>query len=535
MADLGYSQLMAQMIAQARPQTAPGQTRPGFVGGGGEGMGIIGDQTQTKVGIDISAGVRAIEAMRKLFGYQTPEQKENAVAALAQRMEETSEEDRQKLLMEPSSQMVLEALGKSGVPLSRYGFVTTGEATPLGYHVYSYVPKSAGAAGRQLYGEPTAHGLAAGLYEKREPGMTPSKKFVESQRQARVPLPAETEAKRRERVPLPAETDEQIRLSIAIKQAEDSPSVVALRKAQETAETERAAHEKALRLEMPEQMKLKRREVTYLESYYKSLGRRADAEADKLVADKEKMSPEDKAGLLVVERTFDNYWATMSAKWGYLPPDETTNFMKLSEFAPEVMAHIAGVTIYTGNPQFGERSVARWIKMADAEFDRPTAKASWYGSEQAVKEQAARRNYYIRTAAEMIKAADLKKFLPTVVKWARKVGMPDEQIAALFLSPQELPPAPTAPAPAPTVPPTAPAPTTPPPSTAPQVPVPGAKPGLPPPPATYRGYGDIKSMVLGLREKGVDEATIAALIEKEFSPEEIKKYRESLGWPILAK
>jgi len=108
MPNLGYSQLMAEMIARARPQQAPGQTRPGFVGGGG-GMGIVGRQAQTQVDIDL-------EPWMRLFGWKSPKEKQEIWNRFLNTRQQYADkpEEWEKLRSSLNSQKLMEAMDKAG-------------------------------------------------------------------------------------------------------------------------------------------------------------------------------------------------------------------------------------------------------------------------------------------------------------------------------------------------------------------------------------------------------------------------------------
>ena len=434
-----FSSTMAEMIARARPQQAPGQGHTGVMGGG-----AIKEQS-----MNVSAGVDAgaiIQGIKELTGYKSPEEKQKMFEQLQKQLDTMSPEDRQNTLSDPRHQVILEGFANSGVP----GIVDTGKRTALGKPVYTVPPKTEAAKGAALFGEPTPTGVGAGMY-----GKEPTDQFVKTTREARVPLPGETEARiketRESRVPLPAETQakreervplpEEVAAQKEIAAAPPHESVLNLRSAQIEAEKAAAAHNEALTKELPENAIAERKLQASQSAYYNSMATRQDAEAAKALTDVDKMSPEDKQGLGIVERAFDDYYKAWMNKNSMLPNDEAGAYRKIAEMEGAVFEHIAGVKAYAGEDagKYAERSMRRWFSLVDLEFDRPEVTSkTWMGMggpTQAALDQPARRRYYLRKSIEMIKEAGgaSPQVYDMVVKWAKKLNIPDKEIADMFL------------------------------------------------------------------------------------------------------
>lgn len=226
------------------------------------------------------------------------------------------------------------------------------------------------------------------------------------------------------------------------------PSEVALSQARTEVEKEtQLLKRKELEL-VPEEFKMKQVEHKTRLGTMDLEKRRLDLEIEKLGIEKNLLltgtSKETISAIKSVNQSFDSFVQSWMTKHVYTADDERSNYLKNAELAASVQSHIAGVKSFTNAPEATEKSVRYWFSQVDREMDRPTItgregifgiKGAITGApSQASAEQAARRRYYVRTAANMLMTSGTRSMdmFQTLAVWAAKAGYSDQEIANLL-------------------------------------------------------------------------------------------------------
>ena len=145
-----FSQLMAEMIARARPPQAPSPGRP-VVGGGGP---LMSTEKAATAQVSVDAG-----AIMRLFGYKTPEEKKKIGQDFVDMRRTMKDEDWEAVKGLPDTQKYLEGASRSGVP----NIYQSGK-TPLGKPVYDIIKPTEEERGVAVAGQPTKETVLAGFY-----------------------------------------------------------------------------------------------------------------------------------------------------------------------------------------------------------------------------------------------------------------------------------------------------------------------------------------------------------------------------------
>lgn len=426
MPDSAFSTQMAQMIAQARPKV--------IAGGGGHrgiagGMGTLGG---TEKSSNISAAVDIGPWMR-LFGYKTPEEKQKIGQQFVTALDNFSDEDKENIINQESTQKILEGAQKSGVP----GIIVEGPG-PYGAQRYNVAKPTEQAKIRGL-NEPQIEAGGAGLGPAEQ--LTTRKERVA--KAARGPTEAEmlvgpqgeklVKAKRE--ILAPHESEINLRnAAIAEHQAD-----TALKKKQ---------------LEMaPAQFELTKKKAEAEIYYHTKLGDEADSRSKVLKQELlTGLTPRVLQGIKQTDQAFDDFWKGYVLKNSNITADDDkTGFQKVAEMEGAVAELISGYKFYTGKGQGGERGVRRLFSLVDREFEKPAQEGTkWLGISstptQATSDQQSIRRYYVRKGIEMLKESDflsgdglINKNNPSsiglakkVIDWARQMKMSDAEIDYLF-------------------------------------------------------------------------------------------------------
>lgn len=428
--NLGYSQLMAQMIAGARAAQAPtgGSGRRGVMGGG-----VPTQSTETAVAAKID-----IDPWLRLFGVKKPEEMAQMVADLADALEARTPEERDRLLNTEGSQTVVHALAKSGAPVERYGFSKI-RSTALGQPVYGYSPKSpeakvAGKSEEQIYGiggEPAkrvieakttiakaARGTTENEYMMGERG----KEFIEKKIELQKGIAAANET----------EADKNLKVMTA-----------------RNYEIAAQQHEQQMRLD-PLKLGIDRKKADAEITYHMSLAKKADADAKKSLFELNmELDPKTSKGVLQANALFENFYNSFLKVHALDSNDAKSGFIKISEMEGAVESNISSMKTWTGKGQYGEAAVRKWMSLVDVEFMRePGAQYTWGGMggpPKSTLEQQGYQRYYVKKGFDLLKQSDMlsadgliNKQNPSamglftkVIMWGKAAGLTKEQIAYL--------------------------------------------------------------------------------------------------------
>jgi len=425
MPDSEFSQRMATMIAQARPQMPN-------VGGrrGGQVGGVIKSSEKAVTGT-VDAG-----AIARLFGYKTPEEKQKIGNSFVNMRQNLSDEDWETYVNQPMTQTFLKGAQKSGVP-----GVTMEGPGPYGgsrYNVVKFTEESKikGLSGEQI----EAGGAGAG---PREQYISAKERTIKA---GRGPTEAETllgpqgeqfiERKRKLETPFPPHESE---INLRNRTAEAHQAAADLNK-------------ELLRLS-PETFALNKQKTASEMRYHDALAKKADADAAASKAELASgLTKPAMQGARQTDQAFDEFYKAWVIKNSLMPQtDDKSGFQKIAEMEGAVSEHIAGMKFYTSKGQFAERSIRRWFSLVDTEFEKPKQTGTQYWGisgkpNQAQTEQQSYRRYYVKKGVEMLKESDLlsgdgliNKNNPSslglarkVIDWARDAGMSDNEIDYLF-------------------------------------------------------------------------------------------------------
>jgi hypothetical protein len=426
-----FTQSMAEMIARARPQQAPGQSHPAIAHGGG----VQAKETQVNVGVDVGA-------IARLFGYKTDEEKAKIMSDLRLQLEQVSDDDRQKILSQKPTQKLLEGMYKAGGygiildESSQYTVPKMSEKYLLQQGKLSAADIAAGGAGPQarqnlINSEKAIRGFSeTDILSGQAPGAT-ADQYIENKRRLQEPTQLEKDL-----LQMKIETERSTN-ALRQKELELTPQEFELKTQESKARLEALKRDQLVSDRQIEQIKLQTEQL-----------RRG-------------MDPATQASLRGIEDSFSGFVQAWMQKNAMLPDNESNAFRANAELASAAMQYVSGMKAYTPNPQMAEPAVRRWFTSVKREFDRPAIKGKAQilgmgipgtsgagegeqaGSQQAAAEQAARRRYYLKTGYELLQTSGSKSpdMIRDLLMWGDKQGLSDDELltmlSGLGLSAQE--------------------------------------------------------------------------------------------------
>ena len=371
------SAIMAQMVAGSRPQFA------GSGGGGGGYGGVPATGTHRQVSVNASAG---IQALKQLFGYKTPEEKEKIGQNIVQ-MRQSIEDDEQwqAYASKEMPQKFMKAAYEAGVP-GIYPNEKTGQMDVL------KVPPSTK--------------IAQGKLTQEQVGMMPGKEWepyrktgIETERATKAPYPEEVEMQR-EQIATQKMVQENLgkemelkRQELGLKQQETAARLQEARAQtgyyESRSQLDKLAHTREERM----QMQAENNAIKEADSNFSNAINDIDANFIKDVE--------------LSKRTPENQYAKLKAK------------------ASAVMQHITTVNRVTPDTRAAESSVRYWFSEADEEVNQPTAitekqagvgllrralpgqgappPGKQFAMEDEVIQQQIRRRSYVKIGADMLR------------------------------------------------------------------------------------------------------------------------------------
>lgn len=425
-----FSQTMATMIAQSRPQMPSGQTRPQIIPGS---SGALWKGKDTMVGADLGALVQGGKNLyyditgkpRPLNQEQLLEQAEIGRSAWNFQSFMYRDKDPEKLnTLETLMQTKLKEYHDAG-----YAGV---EKTPEGRYFFLEGPpesvdqvRAKSAAYLQKWGtegEGATHQKVAGLEDRPKTeaeiqsgmaGEQPRQQFIDTQKQIRAGTPEEQQLAKMQM------DTEQMRLQYQTGLVNMLPA--------QRMQAEEEHQQKLMNMQL---------EARVLEN--QELKLRSDLEALKTGATKEALG-----GIKQVDAAHSAFVNQWMAKHVYTPDTEERNFEKISELAGQVRKHTAGVKAYIDSPGYAEPAIRHWFEIAGKEFRKPTLAANPRTSlpvvgelpftgnpSETIEGQEARRQYYLKTAVSMVQEAgtDSTYYADQIAEWMAWGGYDDSYI-----------------------------------------------------------------------------------------------------------
>jgi hypothetical protein len=411
-----FSQLMAQMISEARPKRTGGQQLPHMIGGGGGGA-TFGKQKESSISAKVD-----IDPWMRLFGYRSDAEMKKLYEGLYEQ-KAMNPDSWATVKDSPPLQKSMKALYRRGHPVkvNKDGTFDLPEVSQE-ERITKFKPTkeqvSTGAFGETARRQaidaekevtpPSAVEIMSG--ERGTPGAR--EKLIEGEKEVRAPHPSEIELN-------------QAKIDVE--------------------KTNQQLKQKELEL-LPDEFKMKQVEhqtrLTVLQKEMKGIDAQIahyDLQNQML---KEGKSKEEMTNIRSINNSYDSFLQSWMTKHTLTPDDEKNNYLKIAELGAATQSHIAGIKTFSEEPKATEKSVRYMFSQIDREMDRPTLQPKSFpiigsgAGQTAIAEQAARRRYYVKSATGLLQQSGSNSvdLYGSLYGWAAKAGYNDKDLLKLMQS-----------------------------------------------------------------------------------------------------